>query len=189
LEATVAASASRVEDPSDAVIDVWARRVFIVTAAMRGPAGDLIRHHRGELAATVDSMMFEATGGDAGQVAVAAGLANTYVPQQVARAQALAMGRKPPAALVREASAAPQRVASASTRAPAGNRVPSSSTASRSAAASTPTNTAPREGEQPRRPTLYDDDALAQDQTRTGDEPMVIKVYKLRKQPSPRAEP
>lgn len=92
LEATAAAAASRSDANEPALIDMWARRVYYDTAAMNGALGSLIREYRPELAEVIDNLLFEATGGDAGAQALADGLPNTYIPEQVALAQAKALG-------------------------------------------------------------------------------------------------
>jgi serine/threonine protein phosphatase PrpC len=92
LECTAAAAASRNDAPDNALIDMWARRVYYATAAMNGAVGELIRTHRPDLTEVITNLLFEATGGDAGAQALAAGLPNTFVPEQVALAQARALG-------------------------------------------------------------------------------------------------
>jgi serine/threonine protein phosphatase PrpC len=101
LEATAAVAASRLDGASvdAALVDMWARRVFVVTRAMEGSVGDLIRQYRPDVARSVDDLLFEATGGDGAVKALEAGESNTFVPGEVARAQAAALdaaGRRLP---------------------------------------------------------------------------------------------
>jgi serine/threonine protein phosphatase PrpC len=93
LEASAASALARVENPGPFEVDTWARRVFVSTSAMNSVVGDLIREYRPDLAQTIDGLLLEATGGDAGRLAVAASLTNTYVPREVAKAQAQALGQ------------------------------------------------------------------------------------------------
>ncbi|HMV68674.1 MAG TPA: protein phosphatase 2C domain-containing protein, partial [Myxococcota bacterium] len=80
LEATAAAAASRADSVDPALIDMWARRVYYGVLAMNGTTGELIRRNRPDLSDLIETLLFEATGGDAGATAIAEGLPNTYVP-------------------------------------------------------------------------------------------------------------
>jgi serine/threonine protein phosphatase PrpC len=174
LEAQAAASASRMESPSPAAIDVWARRVFVATSAMNGPVGEMVREHRPELAQSIDGLLLEATGGDAGRLAVAASLTNTFVPREVAKAQALALGRPVPAALENEEDGS-KPVASSRRPAPTASAT-SSTSGSRGRATPGPDGTvAAREPEEP--------------EDGTPREGLTIKVYKSLKRPAVRGEP
>lgn len=91
LEAAAAVAASRLEAVDASVVDMWARRVFVVTRAMEGNVGELVRQYRPDVARAVDDLLFEATGGDAAVKALEAGEPNSFVPGEVARAQAAAL--------------------------------------------------------------------------------------------------
>ncbi len=91
LEASAAVAASRSETVDAPLVDMWARRVFVVTRAMEGNVGELVREYRPDVARAVDDLLFEATGGDAAVKALEAGEANSFVPGEVARAQAAAL--------------------------------------------------------------------------------------------------
>lgn len=88
LEATAAAAVARMEHPTTAALQAWARRVYVASRAMTGPVGELVRAHRPEVAGLIEALLFEATGGDDGLVAIEEGYANDAVPPVVARAQA-----------------------------------------------------------------------------------------------------
>ncbi|MCB9682935.1 MAG: protein phosphatase 2C domain-containing protein [Alphaproteobacteria bacterium] len=87
IEATAAASVARMDDPTPEALQVWARRVYVASRAMTGPVGELIRAHRPEVAGMIEALLFEATGGDEGLLAIKEGYPNEAVPPVVARAQ------------------------------------------------------------------------------------------------------
>ncbi len=88
LIATAAASSARMEEPTPEALQVWARRVYVASRAMTGPVGELVRAHRPEVAGMIEALLFEATGGDEGLLAIEEGFSNEAVPPLVARAQA-----------------------------------------------------------------------------------------------------
>lgn len=88
LIATAAAAVARMEEPTSESLQVWSRRVYVASRAMTGPVGELIRAHRPEVAGMIEALLFEATGGDEGLLAIEEGFANEAVPPVVARAQA-----------------------------------------------------------------------------------------------------
>ncbi|MCB9662561.1 MAG: serine/threonine-protein phosphatase [Alphaproteobacteria bacterium] len=96
LEATAAASVARMEDPTPEALQVWARRVYIASRAMTGPVGELIRANRPEIAGLIEALLFEATGGDEGLLAIEEGFVNEAVPPVVARAQAAGLAGEMP---------------------------------------------------------------------------------------------
>jgi hypothetical protein len=119
LEATAAAAASRSDAVTDKLVDVWARRVFVTTKSMNGSVGDLVRQYRPDLADLIDGLLFEATGGDAGAAALERGEPNTFVPAEVAKAHAMALGQEAATAVVHApgtVGAATQSVASSTSR-------------------------------------------------------------------------
>src|SRR5690606_16413081 len=77
-------------------MQVWARRVYIASRAMTGPIGELIRTHRPEVAGLIEALLFEATGGDEGLLAIEEGYPNEAVPPVVARAQAAGLAGEMP---------------------------------------------------------------------------------------------
>lgn len=96
LEATAAAAFSRLDDPDRQAAEVWARRVYVATSAMEGPIGDLVRSERSDIATIVDTLIFEATGGDEGQAALQGEPLPPGVPAIVMEAYAKALGRDVP---------------------------------------------------------------------------------------------
>lgn len=152
LEATAAAAASRSDAVTDKLVDVWARRVFITTKSMNSSVGDLVRQYRPDLADLIDGLLFEATGGDAGASALERGEPNTFVPAEVAKAHAMALGMEAAQVTVHApgtVGAAAQAVASAS----AARRPPV-----RTAAAPKPA--APKPAQPPPPPPPTNDDAM-----------------------------
>jgi len=61
IEATAAAGLSHVEKPPPEVVDEWARRVYVVTGAMNGPIGDLIRQQAPEAVDGIEALVSDAT--------------------------------------------------------------------------------------------------------------------------------
>lgn len=96
LEATAAASIGRMETPHPEAVQAWARRVYVASRAMTGPVGELIRAHRPEVAGLIEALLFEATGGDEGLLAIEEGYPNEAVPGAVARAQAAGLAGQMP---------------------------------------------------------------------------------------------
>lgn len=61
VEAATAVTLSKLEEPTEAQVESWARRVYITSSAMRGRTGQLLKKHRPELVPTLEAMLAEAT--------------------------------------------------------------------------------------------------------------------------------
>lgn len=84
LEALAAEGLSRAhaEQSSPALADLWARRVYVASWALRGPSGGLIRAHRPRMHAEIERLLREAVTGD--------------VPPAVVEARLVALGQREP---------------------------------------------------------------------------------------------
>ncbi len=173
MEATAAAALSRLDEPEQKAVEVWARRVYVTASTMNGPVGDLVRRHRPDLSTVIEALIFEASGGDEGVNALQSGVASTAVPQLVAEAYARALGRPAPSAAPKVQDDEGDEVASVTPR-------PRVSTRPRR-----PVNTTPRPAQPiPKRPA---ETMAAQDpQTDDIEDNMVIRVYKRRPEIAPR---
>jgi len=96
LEAYAAAAYARMDRPTRADTYAWARRLYTVEHAMRGSVGDLLVEYRQDLLPLIDTLIYEAKGGDAAEAARRAGVDNTSVPYIVALAWAHARGERLP---------------------------------------------------------------------------------------------
>lgn len=61
LEALAAEGLSRLDEPNERVIEWWARRVYVVTAAMNGRVGRLLETHRPEVVPLIRELLEAAT--------------------------------------------------------------------------------------------------------------------------------
>lgn len=93
LEAQAAAAMARTIDSTALHEKIWARRLFMVVRMMNDEPGRLVRTHRPNLAASIGTLVFEASGGDAAARFEAQGLPNSAVPRVVADALAAAAGK------------------------------------------------------------------------------------------------
>lgn len=128
LEAYAAAGLSQVEAPNERVIDWWARRVYVLTKAMHGRAGRVVEQHRPDVVHTLRALLLQATTpkvvDPTAVVASPDGAnANDGLPEQVALAQAVALGAPMPNA-EQEAAAKAKASAVARPREPAPSDLP-----------------------------------------------------------------
>lgn len=61
VEASTAVALADIEDPTDAQVESWSRRVYVVSTALNGSVGRLLRTHRPELLPELERMLEEAT--------------------------------------------------------------------------------------------------------------------------------
>ena len=96
LEAYAAAAYARMEHLNRSDTYAWARRLYTVEHAMRGNIGDLLMEYRPDLLPLIDTLIYEAKGGDSAERAQRAGVDNKAVPYIVALAYAHARGQSLP---------------------------------------------------------------------------------------------
>ncbi|MCB9676011.1 MAG: serine/threonine-protein phosphatase [Alphaproteobacteria bacterium] len=91
VEAQAAVALSRAEPRTPDIEEAWARRVYVVSSALKGRVGKLLRTHRPELVPQLEEMLETAT------TAQAEGPA---VPGNIAKAHKVGTGEEPPPTIV-----------------------------------------------------------------------------------------
>jgi protein phosphatase len=99
IEAQLAVALAHLPQPSPEIVNWWARRVYVLASALRGPVGELVTTHRRELPPQLESWLGEAT---------TAASPTEPVPQEVVDAlEAGRTGSVKPVAAIRDPSKPP----------------------------------------------------------------------------------